>query len=919
MKTKLHFVVLLALLCYGTISYGNFSNTKFNNKGLSSIVTDPVVVVKGNLVTISNGDTTPSETDNTIFNSAQIAGETRTASYVIANGDTSSVTISTITISGVDAADFTVTTMPLSTVASGDKTSFVVTFNPSVVGMRNAIISIAFSAPSSFSYSFAVQGKGLSFTPCSFKTVDEVIATQNFESYSSSPVWSYSITSGSGSVTGGSAYAEAGLPAVLVDTFVDDTSFQVSNSTCVVTFNSINTKDLKDISFTADLGSFSKDTSDGSESSDYVSVAVSTNGGLTWSNEIIVKGSSQAKWSFDSGAGIANSVYSGIDASVGFSPTYSGYVTTDGYGKITLTGLPNVADLRIRLTLSNDDTDEIWAIDDVTLTAKREVTNIWNGSSWSLGTPDNTMRVVLNGDYDTSIYGDLTANNYQINANKLLRVTDNHILSSESDILNLGNLTVESGGAIFQIDDYASNSGNATVNRDTTPIRRFDYTYWCSPVGNQTLHNLSPNTLSDKYYSFDPVAGNWALHLNGVDTMGAGVGYIVRAPQSYDITTPSVYSASFNGTVNNGIITTPVNVQSGQTSGWNLIGNPYPSALKIDDFLSLPENEALVGGTIYLWTHNSALVASSPGLYTYTSDDYASYNFTGSVSADPDSTGTESGGGSGPSGIIASGQSFFVKGKASGSVIFNNSMRMTYSNNEFYKPSVVATVSTLQKNRIWLDMKNSQGAYKETLVGYIQTATNGMDSKFDGITLNGNSYLNFYSINNLDKLSIQGRALPFDSTDQVDLGYYTSIAGTFTINIKQFDGLFTTQNIYLKDKLLNVVYDLKSGPYSFTTATGTFDTRFTLMYTNSNLTTSSFSQNDNSLAVVTQNGKIMLKSAGENIESITVNDVLGKILFTQNTIDASEFEISKINPSNQILLLTVFTADGNKSVRKVLF
>jgi len=244
---------------------------------------------------------------------------------------------------------------------------------------------------------------------------------------------------------------------------------------------------------------------------------------------------------------------------------------------------------------------------------------------------------------------------------------------------------------------------------------------------------------------------------------------------------------------------------------------------------------------------------------------------------------------------------------------------MTYSNNEFYKPSVVATVSTLQKNRIWLDMKNSQGAYKETLVGYIQTATNGMDSKFDGITLNGNSYLNFYSINNLDKLSIQGRALPFDSTDQVDLGYYTSIAGTFTINIKQFDGLFTTQNIYLKDKLLNVVYDLKSGPYSFTTATGTFDTRFTLMYTNSNLTTSSFSQNDNSLAVVTQNGKIILKSTGENIESITVNDVLGKILFTQNTIDASEFEISKINPSNQILLLTVFTADGNKSVRKVLF
>ena len=918
MKTKLHFVVLAAVLCCGTTSYGKSNNSKSNSYEPLAIVADSTIVVKGNLVTIPNGDTTPSNLDNTIFHSAQVAGETQSISYLLMNGGSTSFTVSNIFISGVAAADFSITTMPVSTVVAGDQTFFVVTFNPSAVGMRNATIEIDFSAPTSFTYTFAVQGKGLNFTPCSFKTVDEIIAKQNFESYSSSPIWGYSVTSGSGSVTSGSAYGESGSPAVLVDTFIDDTSFQVSNSTCVLTFNSINTMDLKDISFSANLGSFSTNTSNGSDTSDYVSVAVSTNGGLTWSNEIVVKGSSQAKWSFDSGVGIASSSYSSINSSVSFSPSNTDYVTTDGYGTITLSGLPNATDLRIRVTLSNDDAEEIWAIDEVTLKAKREVTDIWNGSSWSLGTPDNTMRIVFNGDYDTSIYGDLTGNNYIINSDKLIQVTDNHILSSESDILNSGNLTVESGGAIYQIDDFATNSGNVTVNRDTTPIRRFDYTYWCSPVGNQTLYNLSPNTLSDKYYSFDPVAGNWALHLNGVDTMASGVGYIVRAPQTFDITTPSVYSASFNGPVNNGVITTAVNIQSGQTSGWNLIGNPYPSALKIDDFLSLPENEALIGGTIYLWTHNSALVASSPGLYTYTSDDYATYNFTGSISADPESTGTESGG-SGPSGIIASGQSFFVKGLASGSVIFNNSMRMTYSNDEFYKLSAVSTVSNLQKNRIWLDMKNNQGAYKETLVGYIQTATNGMDSKFDGITLNGNSYLNFYSINNLDKLAIQGRALPFDSSDQVDLGYYTSIAGTFTINIKQFDGLFSTQNIYLKDKLLNVVYDLKSGPYSFTTAAGTFDTRFTLLYSNSNLTTSSFSQNENTLAIVTQESKIILKSSGENIESIILNDILGKTLFSQNYIDASGFEISTINPSNQILLVTVITTDGKKSVHKVLF
>jgi hypothetical protein len=69
----------------------------------------------------------------------------------------------------------------------------------------------------------------------------------------------------------------------------------------------------------------------------------------------------------------------------------------------------------------------------------------------------------------------------------------------------------------------------------------------------------------------------------------------------------------------------PVTIQKGAGT-MNLIRNPYPSAIDIDLFLTDPANAGIVNGTVYLWTHNTAISSSIPGnsTYNYTSDDYAS-------------------------------------------------------------------------------------------------------------------------------------------------------------------------------------------------------------------------------------------------------------------------------------------------------
>jgi hypothetical protein len=148
------------------------------------------------------------------------------------------------------------------------------------------------------------------------------------------------------------------------------------------------------------------------------------------------------------------------------------------------------------------------------------------------------------------------------------------------------------------------NTGTIQLKRKTTPILKYDYTYWSSPVANQSLYNTSPKTLSGKFYSFNSSSDNWLVEAPS-KIMVAAKGYIIRGPQSFSIATRAVYEASFKGVPNNGEKT----IALGPISSFNLIGNPYPSAIDLDIFLK--ENAAVLKGIIYLLTHNTPLTKNA--------------------------------------------------------------------------------------------------------------------------------------------------------------------------------------------------------------------------------------------------------------------------------------------------------------------
>ncbi|HMK07066.1 MAG TPA: hypothetical protein VK476_06015, partial [Flavobacterium sp.] len=392
--------------------------------------------------------------------------------------------------------------------------------------------------------------------------------------------------------------------------------------------------------------------------------------------------------------------------------------------------------------------------------------NIWTGAgdddnwntaeNWSCGisplTSDHVDIIettdtapIISGDSDLTIYSLSLKESAQLNivAGSTLTVTD------AIDINPTASFIIEDSASLVQVNDVA-NTGNITAIRYTQPMRKFDFTYWSSPVTGQTLYDLSPNTLADKYFSYNPISGGWVTHMNGAITMENGKGYIVRAPQDFSQEVPSAYTdGQFTGIPNNGVIQTPIAIGA---SDMNLIGNPYPCALDIDAFLMDSANAAVVDGTIYLWTHNSPPVQEAgSGIYNYTSNDYATYNLMGGVATATDGNNET------PSGKIASGQSFFIKGLTDGNVSFDNSMRVSAQNKQFFRMNQ----PSIEKDRIWLNFSNEQGAFKQTLVGFIEGATDGLDRNFDGTLLNGNGFINFYSILDNKNFSIQGKGLPF--------------------------------------------------------------------------------------------------------------------------------------------------------------
>ena len=249
-------------------------------------------------------------------------------------------------------------------------------------------------------------------------------------------------------------------------------------------------------------------------------------------------------------------------------------------------------------------------------------------------------------------------------------------------------------------------------------------------------------------------------------------------------------------------------------------------------------------------------------------------------------------------------------------------MRLVGNNDQFFRmntPPANHTANTLERHRFWLDIFNEEGAFKQLLIAYVENATNtGMDRGFDGEMVDIGNAVTLYATQEDKKLSIQGRALPFAVSDVIPVGYKSLAAGTYTVKLSNFDGLFDQQNIYLEDTLLNVIHNLKQSDYTFTTEAGTFDNRFSVVFTDASLGVNDPTFNANEVVVYKNNeNNFVIVTGNQVMENVKVFDLRGRLLCEQKAINANQTTVSG-GMANEVLLLQITMGNGEVVTKKVI-
>lgn len=637
-------------------------------------------------------------------------------------------------------------------------------------------------------------------------------------------------------------------------------------------------------------------------------------------------GSLNNTWSFAQATAIATRNYQENNSATVFLNTRdgNGNLNPGAFSTLKVTNLPSVTGLKIRISGQCNTSNESWILDDVVVKGKPILSTtdkVWNGTAWIGGAPTISQKAIFTGNYSgPSVH----ACECEINNNAEVIITENNpfIIQSNINIVS-GSLQVNNNANLIQINDGAQNSGSITVIRQSKPMNKFGYTYWGVPVSEQVLSSLYPGI--NNMYTWNPNQ-SWNSYSG---EMIAPNGYIARAPQTgiWNIkTTPPEWdrhpgTATFTGTANNGefeaiIIAdpTPNDYQPYQAgSKMSFIGNPYPSAIDIIRFFD--DNIDVMITTIYLWTH-----ASNPVLfgntYSYASSDFATFNGLGGVGTGPNTI---------PTGKVASGQGFFIRGSTTGGTAkFRNTQRFdngennpaAFPNDNFYRLQNQTSSTSIEKHLFWLNLTDNAAQFKQTLIGYATNATNAIDN-LDGEYYRAGNSIDLYSISGTKELAIQSRALPFDDEDTITLGYKVTTAGTYTIALEAFDNLFEGQDIYIKDNNDQSRHNLKDGPFEFLSTAGEFTTRFEVVFRASDLSVTN-PINDSRWIVYTKDNLLHIESLGFEMKDIYVYDMLGRLVYSKQNVDATSQVINKLG-AKQVYLIKIITEDNKILVKKTSF
>ena len=330
-----------------------------------------------------------------------------------------------------------------------------------------------------------------------------------------------------------------------------------------------------------------------------------------------------------------------------------------------------------------------------------------------------------------------------VNSGASLQVDPGNSILMDGDIMNFAGTT----GLVFKADD----TGMSSLVHNTTGIEATfeeylseqQWHYVSSPISNATIE-----TYFDIYLmQYDEPTDDWTYMVNPVTTpLNVGHGYAAWASNALTGNT----TVSYEGTLNTSDITyssieyTPASTNT----GYNLIGNPYPSSIE--------------------WNANWNTTNVDATAYIYDGTQYVTWNRL-------------SGTGTALSGTIPPTQAFVVLANAAGaSLTFPQSERIN-GNQPFYKEA-----STIDNS---LTLKVSGNGYSDKIiVGFDYEASNSFDSEYDAYDYRGfEEAPQLYTIGDVE-YAVNILNSEYDNLI-IPVGLETGVPGTYSIRLEDLEGI----------------------------------------------------------------------------------------------------------------------------------
>ncbi len=365
-------------------------------------------------------------------------------------------------------------------------------------------------------------------------------------------------------------------------------------------------------------------------------------------------------------------------------------------------------------------------------------------------------------------------------------------------------------------------NGAATVQRyiDPSVNAGMGYRHYSSPVANANFSDLATsgfapvfnqeyNTTGNSARPFPNVFGYDQARVTapddattafdqgfvvptGTDAMGTMSGYTVNigANQVVDLT----------GTLNNGPVSRTGLARGTQAqSGWQLLGNPYPSPIDFSQTESVARTN--VDDAVYVY--------QSTGQYA---GQYRSYvNGEGNP-------------------LVAAMQGFFVRvsnGQTTGSLGLDNNVRVrTTANTPAFNRG---TADTRPQVQLHLQGSNRPLA-DEAYVYFEQGASSAFDAHFDAYKLPNSSGLSVSSISASNDLSVNGLA-PLTAAATVPLNMHVPATGTYILNAASLLNFGANAPVLLLDTQTGARINLAQQPsYTFEASSTALPGRFALYF-----------------------------------------------------------------------------------------